>query len=373
MCLSPYFYYVAISLWVGIGGATLYSRALGAKEHGRAQAIFTHSLLLIFSLTLAIAAVAIVYQNPLAYALGADEETLGYVKEYMHVLLSCGFVITVQNAFSVFVRNDGNPNLAMYSLIVTAVLNVAFNYLFLFVLDFGVSGSAWGLICACAIGAVILFAHFFRKESTLRFRKFTFSWELLKNTFIIGFPSFIAEVGIAVFTTGYNIAMVRWVGTVGVSAFSILNYLHSVILMAFLGMGSAIQPLISFYRGAKLTTRERDTMKIAVKTAVGTGLAVMLLGWLGANVMVSAFADFCGGTESCDQGIRLFFIGYLFMGVNFIMMTYFQATEQVKMAIWITIAQGDYINGGFPAYSASHFMGVNGIWLTMPCRSASSY
>nr|WP_245585975.1 MATE family efflux transporter [Paenibacillus pinihumi] len=265
---------------------------------------------------------------------------------------------------------DGNPNLAMYSLIVTAVLNVAFNYLFLFELDFGVKGSAWGLICAAAVGASILFLHFFRKESTLRFRKFSFSWDLLKNTFIIGFPSFIAEVGIAVFTTGYNIAMVKWAGTAGVSAFSILNYLHSVILMAFLGMGSAIQPLISFYRGAKLRTREKETIRIAVKTAVGIGFGVLLIGFFGANLMVSVFGNFAEEVRQLAvDGIRLFFIAYLFMGVNFVMMTYFQATEQVKMAIWITIAREILLMVAI-LLVLPHFIGVNGIWLAIPISEA---
>lgn len=358
--------YFAISLWVGIGGAALYSRSLGAKNVEQARSIFTHSLTLIFSLTLALAGIAYLFREKLAVFLGANNETMPYAMEFMTVLLSFGFVVTVQNAFSIFVRNDANPNLAMISLLVTAVCNIGLNYVLLFVLDFGVAGSAWALIGASAIGACVLFTHFLRKDSTLRFVKLRLSWKLAKSTFTIGFPSFVAELGIAVFTAGYNMAMVRWAGTLGVSAFSILNYVHSVVLMIFIGMGSGIQPLISYYRGAKQHARERETINIAVKTSIGIGLGVFLIGLLTADSIVSFFGSFTREVqELAASGIRLFFIGYLFMGVNFVMMTYFQSTDQVKMATWITVAREMLIMVAL-LFTLPHIMGTTGIWLAIP-------
>ncbi len=358
--------YFAISLWVGIGGAALYSRSLGAKNVEQARSIFTHSLTLIFSLTLALAGIAYLFREKLAVFLGANNETMPYAMEFMTVLLSFGFVVTVQNAFSIFVRNDANPNLAMISLLVTAVCNIGLNYVLLFVLDFGVAGSAWALIGASAIGACVLFTHFLRKDSTLRFVKLRLSWKLAKSTFTIGFPSFVAELGIAVFTAGYNMAMVRWAGTLGVSAFSILNYVHSVVLMIFIGMGSGIQPLISYYRGAKQHVRERETINIAVKTSIGIGLGVFLIGLLTADSIVSLFGSFTREVqELAASGIRLFFIGYLFMGVNFVMMTYFQSTDQVKMATWITVAREMLIMVAL-LFTLPHVMGTTGIWLAIP-------
>ncbi|MFB0846774.1 MATE family efflux transporter [Paenibacillus oleatilyticus] len=358
--------YFAISLWVGIGGAALYSRSLGAKNVEQARSIFTHSLTLIFSLTLLLAGIAYLFREKLAVFLGANNETMPYAMEFMTVLLSFGFVVTVQNAFSIFVRNDANPNLAMISLLVTAVCNIGLNYVLLFVLDFGVAGSAWALIGASAIGACVLFTHFLRKDSTLRFVKLRLSWKLAKSTFTIGFPSFVAELGIAVFTAGYNMAMVRWAGTLGVSAFSILNYVHSVVLMLFIGMGSGIQPLISYYRGAKQHARERETIRIAVKTSIGIGLGVFLIGLVTADGIVSLFGSFTREVqELAASGIRLFFIGYLFMGVNFVMMTYFQSTDQVKMATWITIAREMLIMVAL-LFTLPHVMGTTGIWLAIP-------
>ncbi|MFC3773572.1 MATE family efflux transporter [Paenibacillus sp. GCM10012303] len=358
--------YFAVSLWIGIGGAALYSRHLGAKQVKQAQSVFTHSLALIFSLTLIIAGIAYVFRHNLAVFLGANDDTMPYVMEFMNVLLAFGFIVTVQNTFNIFVRNDGNPNLAMISLIVTSVCNVVLNYLFLFVLDFSVAGSAWALIGASAIGTLVLVTHFLRKECSLRFVKLRFSWELLRNTFTVGFPSFVAELGIAVFMAGYNIAMVRWAGTLGVSAFSVLNYVHSVMLMLFIGMGAGIQPLISYYRGAKQHVRERQTIRLAVKTAFGIGSGIFLIGLVAADGIVSLFGSFAPEVRAmAATGIRLFFIGYLFMGVNFVMMTYFQSTDQVKMATWITVAREMLLMVAI-LFTLPHLIGTTGIWLAIP-------
>ncbi|WP_176706396.1 MATE family efflux transporter [Paenibacillus hemerocallicola] len=358
--------FIAVSLWIGIGGATLYSKSMGAKRYEEARSVFTHSLTLIFGLTLLLAAIAFGFRERLALFLGANDETMPYVMEYMSVLLACGFAITVQNAFSVFVRNDGNPTLSMISLLVTAGCNIVLNYVLLFVLDFGVAGSAWALVGGAVIGACVLFTHFMRKDSTLRFTKPRLSWKLARSTLAIGFPSFVAEIGIAVFTAGYNMAMVRWAGTVGVSAFSILNYVHSVMLMLFLGMGSAVQPLISYYRGAKLHARQKETIRIAVRTAFGAGLGIFIIGSVAADGIVSLFGTFAVEVrELAVTGIRLFFIAYLFMGVNFVMMTYFQATDQVRMATWITVAREMLLMVAL-LFTLPHMFGTTGIWLAIP-------
>lgn len=98
-----YTIFLAMSIWIGIGAATLYSQHMGAKQYERAQLIFTQAIVFIFGATLIIGLIALFFREPLAYALGANEDTYPYVSRYMHVLLLFGFVFTIENAFSVFV------------------------------------------------------------------------------------------------------------------------------------------------------------------------------------------------------------------------------------------------------------------------------
>lgn len=357
---------LAMSLWIGIGGATLYSQAMGSGKKKRARYIFTHSIALIAVFTLVIGLTVFIFHEPFTYWLGANDETFPYANAYIRVMLLFGFILTVENALSTFVRNDQNPNLAMASLAISALANIAINYYILYVLNLGVAEVAFGTILSAAIGVLVLAIHFFRKKNNLRLIKLRFSRLLFKRTMGIGFPSFLSELGISIFTVAYNVTLARLIGTAGVAAFSILNYIHSVMLMLFLGMGGAVQPLISYYFGAKSQERIQQTMKIALMVATIFGVIAFAIGQLTTRHLVAIFGDF--PQEVIDialPGIRLFFIAYLFMGINFVMMSYFQSIAQIRMATWITASREIIFMMIFILILPLLF-GVYGVWLSIP-------
>ncbi len=361
-----YTLFVAMSLWLGIGGATRFSSLMGAKREGEARVVFSHAMASIFVVTSIIGLVAFPFRTELAYVLGANADTFPYVSDYLYLMLLFGFVFTMENALSIMVRNDGSPNLAMVSLVTTSLLNIGLNYLFLFVLDFGVKGAAAATLLAAFVGMLVLCTHFFKKGNQLRFVRFKPNRKLLLLILVIGFPSFLAEVGMSVFTISHNNVFERLAGTEGVAAFAILNYVHSVMLLAFLGMGSAIQPLVSYYSGAKDQAKIKKTLQLAIGTAFVAGLLFFVFGQFFAAAIVSVFGDFPDAVmELATSGIQLFFIAYLFMGTNFVMMTYYQSTGEIRMATWITAAR-EIIVLLILLSILPVFFGVTGAWLAIP-------
>lgn len=142
------------------------------------------------------------------------------------------------------------------------------------------------------------------------------------------------------------------------------------MLMVFLGIGAAIQPLISYYHGAKNYQRERQTVQIAVRTAIVAGVLSFLVGLMAARPIVAIFGDFPQYIMALAvTGVRLFFIAYLFMGVNFVMMTYYQSVGHVGMATWITAAREIVVMLAFLLILPLLF-GINGVWLAIPLSEA---
>ncbi|WP_081505235.1 MATE family efflux transporter [Paenibacillus senegalensis] len=183
---------------------------------------------------------------------------------------------------------------------------------------------------------------------------------------MIGFPSFLAEVGISVFTVSHNIILERLEGTDGVAAFAVINYTHSLILMTFLGLGAAVQPLISYYYGSQSFANIRLTMRIAVRTALIAGGLLFTIVQLGASQVVQMFGDFPAEvTNHAIYGLRLFVFAYLFMGVNFVMMTFFQTAGYAKMAVGMTAAREMIFMLAF-LLTLPLVMGVTGVWLSVP-------
>ncbi|WP_416292413.1 MATE family efflux transporter [Paenibacillus illinoisensis] len=364
---SPvYTLFVAMSLWIGMGGATLYSNYMGQRDMTTAKQIFTKSITIILLITMAIGYTAFTFKDQLVYALGANAETFPYAADYINIMLLFGFVFTIENALTIFVRNDGDPNTSMYAQITFAVANIVLNYITLYVLEWGVQGVAIGTIVSASLALLVLLSHFFKKSNNLAITRFKWNTKLLGTIVLIGFPSFLAELGMSVFSISHNISLDRIAGTDGVASFTVLNYIHGVVLLAFLGLASAAQPLVSYYHGAKQIAREKQAIRIASRTALACGVILLLVVQWGAPYFVQIFGNFSESvTSNAVYGLRIFTFAYLFMGINFVMSTYFQSIGNAKMAIWITAAREMIIMIALIAVLPS-FWDVTGVWLAVP-------
>ncbi len=361
---------LSVALLIGVGGGAVYSLALGAGKIKHAQRIFTTSMSLVTLIVILITGISLLFIQDLAYLFGANEDTLAYALEYMRILLIFGLLMALETSLSVFIRNDGNPNLAMIGLVLTSVINIGLNYYMIFILKLGVTGAAIATIIATTIGLLVLLTHFLRKDAILKLVRIRWNKKDIKRINTIGFPSFVSEIGMGVFTIGYNITIVYYAGTTGLAAFSVLNYLHTFMFLLFMGIGSSIQPMISFYYGAGLFDHIKATIKIAEKTAIGIGGLFLVIGFFGANMLVSMFGVTSNEiTELAVTGIRLFFTGYIFMGINFIYLTYFQSIGHVRPSLMITLFRG-FILLIIMLLVLPKVIGINGVWLALPVSEA---
>ncbi|WP_226671113.1 MATE family efflux transporter [Metabacillus litoralis] len=356
----------SISLWIGIGGGTLYSIYSGEEKMAKARSVFSLGVASALVPLLIIGVFGYLNVEAIANVLGANSDTLFHTVEYLTVLFLFGWLMALQQLLSIFVRNDGSPTLSMVALGVTAIVNIGLNYYMIFILKLGVFGAALATVLASVGGLLVLMLHFLKKHSNLRQLSFQWSWKMLGGIFSIGFPSFLAEAGTLVFVVGYNLAIVGLHGTEGVAAFSVVNYLHGFMFLSFFGIEAALQPMISYYHGAKKSDRIKETVKIGEKTSFILGCSLLLIGLFAAPLLVSLF-----GLESNEvrklavDGIRLFFIGYLFLGFNFVYMTYFQSIMKIRPSITIILLRS-FVFILLLLWLLPKFMGIAGVWLALP-------
>ncbi|SDJ46634.1 MATE family efflux transporter [Salimicrobium halophilum] len=356
----------SMALWIGIGGGTLFSMHMGKGEPDHARRMFTLSVTTVTLILAVIGFIGSVNIERMALLLGANEDTLFHTMEYLKVLFWFGWLIAVHELLSIFIRNDGSPTLSMVSLGVTAVVNIALNYYMIFILGLGVFGAALATTLASVVGLLVLSIHFFKKHSNLRLVLTGWAFSTLGKIFSIGFPSFLAEAGMLVFVAGYNLAIVNLLGTDGVAAFSVINYLHGFMFLSFFGIETALQPMISFYHGAGEKERIRASLKIGEKTSLVLGATLLTVGLIAAPALVSLF-----GLESDNvrtlaiEGIRLFFFAYLFLGFNFVYMTYFQSIGHIRQAMTIILLRS-FVFILILLWMLPKFLGEYGVWLALP-------
>ncbi|WP_226037465.1 MATE family efflux transporter [Aquibacillus saliphilus] len=356
----------SIALWIGVGGGTMYSMHIGGDDSGKARSVFSLAVTSLLAVLFVIGFTGYFNVEVIAKMLGANVDTLSYTVDYLTILFLLGWVIAVEQLLSIFVRNDGSPLLSMIALGVTATVNIGLNYYMIFILELGVFGAALATVLASLVGLLVLLLHFFKKQTNLRKLSFQWSWRTLRSIFAIGFPSFLAEAGALVLIAGYNLAIVGLLGTQGVAAFAVVNYLHGFMFLSFFGIELALQPMISYYHGAKEKTRIKESVRIGEKVSFTLGGILLTTGLFAAPSLVSLF-----GLESEEvrklaiQGIRLFFTGYLFIGFNFVYMTYFQSIGEIRSSTIIILLRS-FVFLLPLLWVLPKLIGIVGVWLALP-------
>lgn len=329
---------LSLSLWIGMGGGTLYSIAHGQNKQHQGKEIFTQSMLLAFITAGIIIIICLIFEEPLAYLFGATDAIFSYVDGYLHIILVFGLVFVFENILSIFIRNDGNPTLAMLGLIITSVVNIILNYIFIFIFNWGVEGAALASVIGAVVGIVVLLMHFFTKNNQLALVRIKLDFPLLGNVLSIGFPSFIVEATTAVMMVAFNITFGYFVGEKGLVAYAVVNYMHTVFLMLFIGVASSLQPIASYHYGARLFERMKYFVKITVSTGFILGLVVFIFGIFGKGLITDMFNIHDPEIRTFTQkGIVYFFSGYLFLGVNMVYVIYYQSIGRTRIASLLTL------------------------------------
>src|SRR5699024_9151606 len=356
----------SVSLWIGMGGATLYSIAHGKNNRHRGKEIFTHSIILAIITTGLFIIFCLLFEQPLAYLFGANDSIISYVENYLHIILLFGLVFVLQNILSIFIRNDGNPTLAMAGLIVTALVNIILDYLFIFIFKWGVKGAAYATVIGTFMGLLVLLTHFLTKINQMEFVRSKIDFSLLRHIFSIGFPSFVVQGSVAVMVIAFNITFSYFVGEKGVVAYAVVNNIYTVFLMMFTGIGAALQPITSYHYGAQHHQRLKKFIRIAIITAFSAGVVAFMFGVLAKGMIINIFG--MNIPEIIDYtkiGIVYFFAGYMFLGINIVFVEFYQSIGKTRIATSIVLSRSLILF--IPLlWILPNLFGPNGIWLVFP-------
>lgn len=363
---------LSISLWIGMGGATLYSMALGEGDSRKAKAILTQSMLLTVIITGIILGIGLVFEREVAYLFGANDAIVEQVLAYLHVLLLFGVLFVIENILSIFIRNDGNPTLAMVGLITTSVMNIILNYFFIFVFEFGLAGVAYAIVISGIAGILVLSTHFLRPQCNLGMIS-DFWHELhLGAILTIGFPSFLVEGSAALIVILFNVTFNRFMGDTGLAAYAVINYLHIVFLMLFIGVGAALQPITSYLYGAIQYGKMAIFLKLALIAAAILGGLLIVAGIIGSHFIITLFGiNDPAIVDYTTTGIHYFFMGYLFLGINMVLLEFYQSVGRAGYAAMIVILRVVVFFIPLLFFMPSIF-GVNSIWLVFPISEAAA-
>ena len=356
-----------LGILLGIGGATRYSICRYQGDEDRGNRTFTLSLLTGLGLGIILALLGAFCARPIALLLGANTDTLPLCTVYLRTVLLFSPCFLLNHVMVCFVRNDGNPKLAMTAMLAGSLANIALDYLFLYPLNMGIFGAALATGTAPVIGLWLSSLHSLTGRNQYRLSRPANPARSLADAAGLGSAAFLNEFTSCMVLALYNTLMLRAAGTVGVAAYGVVANLALMALALFTGLSQGAQPLISqsYGRGDHHTVRQLCRLALLVSCLVG--LALALIAQFGAEPLAALF-NRDGDPELARlavSGLRIYFWGFLFAGPNIIAASFLGAVEQPRASFLLSLFRGG-IGIAALVLLLAWLLGVTGIWLAFP-------
>ena len=314
----------AIGAMMGVGSAIRFVVERNKKSPD-ADGYFFHALVWAFIISLFFIFVGLFLPDKLIALLGGDAQIVATGKNYTRIFMCFAPFFMWNYICNAFVRNDGNPSIAMSATLFSSLFNIVFDYILMFPLGLSMEGASLATALSPVIGIAICSIHFQSKKSTIRLKPVLPSFRRLLYCCQVGVSSFVGEISSGVITVVFNMLILGLAGNTGVAAYGVVANTSLVAVALFNGIAQGSQPLIS--------------------EAYSKG-----------NQVLASYAE---------NGLRLYFIGFLFAGMNIIGTSILSSIESAKYAFFASISRG-FVAIIIFAFVLSALLGLNGVWLAFP-------
>ncbi|EIY8040998.1 MATE family efflux transporter [Vibrio vulnificus] len=358
---------LGIGLMVGVGTGALASIRLGEKQPQKAQAVLSTGLVLLLLMSPVVSILLGCFADDFLRLQGAEGEVFQLGLQYLDVLVfSCLFTLG-SIAMPILLRNDGSPNLATMLMVLGAITNIVLDYLFIGLLQWQLTGAAIATALAQMVVLLVGLRYFFSRKAKLRLskRSFSFQWRLLPQIFAIGTSSFFMYAYGSMMVALHNSLLLSYGSPVLVGAYAILGYIIVVYYLIAEGIANGMQPLASFYHGAGHSDHIKKLLKIAMSSAVLTGMVFIGLLNLFPEQVVAVFnANDAELTQHTITGIRLHMFAMFLDGFLVVTAAYYQSVNRGGKALFVSI--GNMMVQLPFLFIMPKLLGITGVWLAFP-------
>ena len=370
LCLPIYNFIFAIGSMLGLGAATRYA-ILRAQGDERSERYFSNALLwaLVFALPFMLA--GIFCPEVLLRFMGGDAEIVALGVGYARIFLLFTPFFMCNYILRSFVLNDGDPSLAMTATMASSLFNIVMDWVLMFPLKMGMAGAALATAASPIVGMGINALHFRKKTNTLRFRWHKPTFKLLAHVSAVGVSGFIGEIAGGMTTMVLNFLILGLTGSIGVAAYGVVANVAIVATAIFSGVSQGSQPLLSDAYSRGETGQVRQVLTMSILTALALSVLMIVCFEVFAEPLVAVFNsehDPVMADLAC-QGMRLYFLGYLFAGFNIAGTGYLSAVGAAKWAMITSILRG-VAAIVFCALVMAALFGMTGVWLAFCAAEA---
>jgi len=358
---------MGFGMLVGVGASAAVSLRMGQHKQHDAEKILGNSFTLAALLSVSLSAGMLWFLDPILISLGAQAEVLPYARDFTRIILMGSIFMYIGFGLNSVVRAEGNPQMAMKTVLISSGLNILLNPLFIFTFHLGISGSALATVISQAVSAIWIIVYFLSKKSVLRLRieNLKLDKSIVISIFKIGLSPFLMQIAASVVTVLFNFSLLKYGGELAVASIGIINRIAMLMLMPIFGLSQGLQPIIGYNYGAKNYSRVIKALKMAIYSATLFSVVGFLVVQIFDEQIIMLFNNNPALIAIGAHGMRIYLFMLPVIGFQLIGANYFQAVGKAGYAIILSMSRQIIILIPLVLLLPG-ILGLNGAWLASP-------
>lgn len=352
---------------VGVGASTLISVKLGQRDYKTAQQVLGNVLVLNTIIGVVFMVFALLFLNPILFFFGASEQTIGYARDYMIIILLGNPITHIYLGLNSVLRSAGHPQKAMYATIMTVILNSILDPLFIFGFKWGIQGAAIATILAQLVALMWQFKLFSNKDELLHFHRgiFHLKRRIVFDSLAIGMAPFMMNLAACFIVILINNGLKNHGGDLAIGAYGIVNSVAFLFVMIVMGLNQGMQPIAGYNYGALQMNRVLEVLRKTIFYATLITTVGFLAGELIPRLIVRIFTPDETLMDLAVYGMRITVMFFPFVGFQMVVSNFFQSIGMAKKAIFLSLTRQVIFLIPF-LLILPHFFGITGVWASLP-------
>ncbi|MEK6266654.1 MAG: MATE family efflux transporter [Clostridium sp.] len=358
---------MAFGMLVGIGAAALISIRLGQQKKEEAEHILGNAFALIIIISLIVTTLGLIFLEPMLLKFGASTDTMPYAKQYITIILIGTVFQSVGFGLNNIIRAEGNPRIAMFTMLIGGILNTIMDPIFIFVFHMGTRGAAIATVISQIVNTIWVLYYFLYGKSILKilYKNLRLDAKVVKSIFAIGMSPFSMQIAASIVTIISNKSLVKYGGDVSLGAMGAIMSIAMLVLMPIFGINQGCQPIIGYNYGAKRYDRVKHALKLAIIAATAITTTGFIIIQLFPEQLISMFSNDPELIEVGARGIKIYLFMLPVIGFQIVSSNYFQAIGKAKISIFLGLSRQVILL--IPLlFILPRFFELNGVWASAP-------
>lgn len=363
----------SVGMAIGIGGASIISRGLGAGNSEKAALTFGNQISLVVGLSVFFVLIGLLLENPVIRLFGANGAFFNFSKTYFHIVLFGIPFLAFNMMGNNVIRAEGKPKFAMMAMIIPSITNILLDYLFINVMDYGMAGAAWATVfsyfmCFCFIAWFFISG---KSELNITLKHLLLKAEIVRGIASIGGVSLVRQSFVSIFFIILNHTLFNYGEEVAVAIYGIIGRVVMFILFPVIGIMQGFMPIAGYNYGARHKERVREVINTSIKYAslIATLIFVGILFF--SEEMVAVFTNDKDILEQTPSAMRIVFAATPITAIQLIGTAYFQAIGKAVPALILTLTKECFFVMPL-ILILPYYWGILGIWLAFPIANVLS-